>query len=69
MAAACVSTFRVFLRKFGSSSGSESFPAQRVYIFSEQVWDTELLFVSSKGLIASMACRGSGLAAPIIPLP
>lgn len=43
-----VSTFRVSLRKFGSNSGSECLPAQRVCIFSKQVWDTELLFVSSK---------------------
>lgn len=42
------STFHVFLRKFGSNSGNKYFPAQRVYIFSKHVWDTELLFVNNK---------------------
>lgn len=43
------STFHIFLRKFGSNSGSEYFPAQRVYILSKPVWDTELRFVSDEG--------------------
>lgn len=61
------STLHVFLRKLGSNFGSECFPAQRVYIFSKHVWDTELLFVRSEGLNSSMTC--CELAGPIFPLP